>query len=113
MDPRPQQRPARSQARQPELPRLTHLQFIVLRLAAVPGGLAGRDVREQVKPYSGSAALSAFWKTMARLEQAGYLTGSYEFSLGDRGPMMRRYRTTAAGVKACRQSCEFYAKHSE
>jgi DNA-binding PadR family transcriptional regulator len=49
---------------------------------------------------------------MARLEKAGYLTGSYEFSLGDHGPMMRRYRTTAAGLKACRQSCEFYAKHS-
>jgi DNA-binding PadR family transcriptional regulator len=92
---------------------LTHLQFIVLKLAAVRGGLAGRDVREQVSAYSGSAALSAFWKTMARLEKAGYLTGSYEFSLGDHGPKMRRYRTTAAGRKACRQSCKFYARHSE
>src|SRR5690242_10936560 len=101
MDRRAQGRPALSPASQTKLPKLTHLQFIVLRLAEAKGGLAGPDVREQVSEYSGKTAQSAFWKTMERLERAGYLDGSYEHSLGDHGAMMRRYVTTEAGREAC------------
>src|SRR5262245_34120235 len=90
------------------IPDITHLQFLVLDLL-VDAEVRGRDLRRELARYGVRRTAPAFYQMMARLETAGLADGAYDQKLvGTQMIKERRYRITAAGEKAWRQTREFY-----
>src|SRR5512132_3148317 len=91
-----------------QLPPLSHLQFLAL------GVILGRDapgrvIRDVVADYGERRTGAAFYQLMARLERDGLIGGWYEpVIVGDQTVRERRYRITAAGSRAWRQTRSFY-----
>jgi DNA-binding PadR family transcriptional regulator len=94
--------------RKPRLPDVTHLQFLVL--AVLHGGeRPGRVVRKAIGDYGVRRTAAAFYQMMARLERDGMVEGWYDqITIGDQAVTERRYRITAAGVKAWTETRAFY-----
>ena len=94
--------------RKPSLPDITHLQFLVL--AVLQGGeRPGRAVRATIADYGVRRTGAAFYQMMARLERDGMVEGWYDqIAVGDQVVTERRYRITAAGVKAWTATRVFY-----
>lgn len=92
----------------PKIPDITHLQFLALgELRA--GDQAGRDLRAAVARFGVRRSGAAFYQFMARLERDGLVEGWYEqIPVGDQLVTERRYRITAAGAKAWRETRAFY-----
>ena len=92
----------------PQLPSLTHLQFLVL------GVLRGEDqpgrvVREALGGYGIRRTGPAFYQLMARLEKDGLADGWYEqITVGDQAVTERRYRITAEGKRRWNEARTFY-----
>jgi DNA-binding PadR family transcriptional regulator len=96
-----------SQPRQ--LPPLTHLQFLILG-ALVAGERSGKDLRRDLTRYGVRRTAAAFYQLMARLEDAGWVSGSYTQQIVDRQIIKERcYRITAAGERAWTRTRDFYA----
>lgn len=92
----------------PQLPELTHLQFLVLgmlRSADQPG----RALREALAGYGFRRTGPAFYQLMARLEQDRLVDGWYErITVGDQAVTERHYRLTADGKRRFSEARAFY-----
>src|ERR1043166_1524861 len=91
-----------------ELPRLTHLGFLVLGIL-LSGEQSGRASRRALEVYGIRRSAPAFYQMMARLERDGMVEGWYEqVIVGDQAVTERRYRATAACSRTWEQSYAFY-----
>ena len=91
-----------------ELPPLSHLQFLALGVI-LSSEEPGRIIRDVVAEYGVRRTGAAFYQLMARLERDGLVDGWYEpIVVGDQAVRERRYRITAAGARAWRQTRAFY-----
>jgi DNA-binding PadR family transcriptional regulator len=91
-----------------QLPPLSHLQFLALGVI-LSAEEPGRVIRDVVADYGVRRTGAAFYQLMARLERDGLIEGWYEaIVVGDQAVRERRYRITAAGTRAWRQTRAFY-----
>jgi DNA-binding PadR family transcriptional regulator len=91
-----------------QLPPLSHLQFLALG-TILSSEEPGRVIRDVVADYGVRRTGAAFYQLMARLERDGLIDGWYEpIVVGDQTVRERRYRITAAGARAWRQTRAFY-----
>jgi DNA-binding PadR family transcriptional regulator len=91
------------------LPRLTHLQFLVLGLLQ-RGEQPGRTVRETLAAHGVNRTAPAFYQLMARLERDGLVEGWYQqITVRDQAVTERRYRARPQGVKLWTEARDFYA----
>ena len=91
-----------------QLPPLSHLQFLALGVL-LSGEEPGRVIRDVVADFGVGRTGAAFYQLMARLERDGLVDGWYEpVVVGDQTVRERRYRITAAGNRAWRQTRAFY-----
>ena len=91
-----------------QLPPLSHLQFLALGVI-LSNEEPGRVIRDVVAEYGVRRTGAAFYQLMARLERDGLIEGWYEpIIVGDQAVRERRYRITAAGTRAWRQTRQFY-----
>ena len=92
----------------PQLPALTHLQFLVLGVLRADEQ-AGRTVRDALSGFGVRRTGPAFYQLMARLEKDGLVDGWYEqVTVGDQAVTERRYRITADGRKRWNEARAFY-----
>jgi DNA-binding PadR family transcriptional regulator len=92
----------------PRLPTLSPLQFLALG-AVLADAQPGRAIRDAAADYGVRSTAAAFYQMMARLERDGLVQGWYEpVVVGDQTVRERRYRITAAGARAWRQTRAFY-----
>ena len=91
-----------------DLPRLTHLQFIVLGML-FNEERSGDSIRTSLKGNAVRQTGPAFYQMMARLEDAGWVQGWYAKNEVD-GYIFkeRRYRITEPGRDAWQATRDFY-----
>jgi DNA-binding PadR family transcriptional regulator len=95
--------------RSQKLPRLTHLQFLVLGLLR-GGEQPGRAVRQALAAHGVKRTAPAFYQLMARLERDGLIEGWYEqITVRDQAVTERRYRLRPAGARLWTEARDFYA----
>lgn len=94
----------------PELPKLSHLQFLVVGMLC-RGPHSGREIRDRLRAFEIRKSGPAFYQLMARLEDAGLVEGSYHQEVIE-GQIIRErhYRVTSAGSQAWDASRRFYAE---
>lgn len=92
------------------LPRLTHLQFLVVS-QLFKRSARGREVRASLREEGVRQSGPAFYQMMAGLEDAGVVEGWYEQQIVD-GQIIRErhYRVLAPGKKAWRECRDFYTR---
>ena len=91
-----------------QLPPLSHLQFLALGVL-LASEEPGRVIRDVVADYGIRRTGAAFYQLMARLERDELVEGWYEpVIVGDQTVRERRYRITAVGARAWRQTRAFY-----
>lgn len=96
--------------RSTRLPRLTHLQFLVLGLLQ-KGEQPGRIMRDALASHGVKRTAPAFYQLMARLERDGLVEGWYEqITVGDQAVTERRYRLRPAGARLWTEARDFYAE---
>src|SRR5918995_1104670 len=91
------------------IPDITHLQFLVL--GTLRGGeRPGRVVRRALARHGVRRTGPAFYQMMARLEDAGFVEGTYDQKIVE-GQIIkeRRYTLTAAGEAAWSGTRAFYS----
>ena len=90
------------------LPRLTHLQYLVVSELARQSA-PGRAVRQRLRDAGVRQSGPAFYQLMAGLEDGGFVSGWYEQQIVD-GQIIRErhYRVLAAGQRALEESRRFY-----
>ena len=90
------------------VPRLSHLQFLVIGVLG-RGTVPGRRVREELAGFDVRKSGPAFYQLMARLEDSGLVDGTYHQDIVD-GQIIRErhYTLTAEGAGAWRASRDFY-----
>jgi len=92
----------------PQLPALTHLQFLVLGVLRGEEQ-PGRTLRDALSGYGIRRTGPAFYQLMARLEKDGLVDGWYEqITVGDQAVTERRYRITPDGKKRWNDARAFY-----
>jgi len=92
----------------PQLPALTHLQFLVLGVLRGEEQ-PGRTVRDALAGYGIRRTGPAFYQLMARMEKDGLVDGWYEqVTVGDQAVTERRYRITNDGRKRWNEARAFY-----
>ena len=92
----------------PQLPDLTHLQFLVLGVLRADEQ-PGRAVRDALAGYGIRRTGPAFYQLMARLEKDGLINGWYgQVTVGDQAVTERRYRITPDGKKRWNDARAFY-----
>jgi len=92
----------------PQLPDLTHLQFLILGVLR-GDEQPGRVLRDALAGYGIRRTGPAFYQLMARLEKDGLVDGWYEqITVGDQAVTERRYRITADGKKQWNEARAFY-----
>ena len=90
------------------IPRLTHLQFLVLGLLR-DGEQPGRVIRDAIAAHGLKRSAPAFYQLMARLERDRLVDGWYEqINAGDQAVTERRYRLRPAGAKLWSEARDFY-----
>jgi DNA-binding PadR family transcriptional regulator len=90
------------------IPRITHLQFLVLGLLR-DAEQPGRVIREALAAHGVRRSAPAFYQLMARLERDRLVDGWYEqISTGDQAVTERRYRLRPAGAKLWTEARDFY-----
>jgi DNA-binding PadR family transcriptional regulator len=90
------------------LPRLTHLQYLVVSELARDSA-PGRAIRDRLREAGVRQSGPAFYQLMAGLEDGGFVSGWYEQQVVE-GQIIRQrhYRALAAGVRAVNDSRSFY-----
>jgi DNA-binding PadR family transcriptional regulator len=90
------------------LPRLTHLQYLVVSELARESA-PGRALRDRLREAGVRQSGPAFYQLMAALEDGGFVAGWYEQQVVD-GQIIRErhYKVLAAGVRALEESRRFY-----
>ncbi len=93
---------------QGRIPRITHLQFLVLGLLRQSGRL-GRELRRELTRRGVRRSGPAFYQLMARLEDADLVAGAYDQKIVS-GQIIkeRRYEITASGTAAWTATRDFY-----
>src|SRR5215475_10533312 len=92
------------------LPRLTHLQFLVVSEVARQAA-SGRAIRGHLRAAGVRQSGPAFYQLMAGLEDGGFVSGWYEQQIVDSQIIRERYyKATAAGIRAAEDSVEFYRR---
>jgi DNA-binding PadR family transcriptional regulator len=92
----------------PQLPELTHLQFLVLGVLRGEEQ-PGRVVRDALAGYGITRTGPAFYQLMARMEKDRLVDGWYEqVTVGDQVVTERRYRITVDGKKRWNEARAFY-----
>ena len=92
----------------PQLPALTHLQFLVLGVLRNEE-LPGRALRHVLAGYGIRRTGPAFYQLMARLEKDRLIDGWYEqITVGDQAVTERRYRISADGKRRWNEARAFY-----
>jgi DNA-binding PadR family transcriptional regulator len=90
------------------VPRLTHLQFLVLGLLR-EGERSGRAIRGAIAAHGVKRSAPAFYQLMARLERDRLVDGWYEqITVGDQAVTERRYRLRPSGAKLWAEARDFY-----
>jgi hypothetical protein len=90
------------------LPRLTHLQYLVVSELAGRSA-AGRAIREHLREGGVRQSGPAFYQLMAVLEDGGFVSGWYEQQIVDSQIIRERhYKVLAAGLRALSESRRFY-----
>ena len=91
------------------IPEITHLQFLVLGMLR-GGGRKGRTIRRTLKRHGIDRSGPAFYQMMARLEDAGLVSGEYDQKIVD-GQIIkeRRYTLTPRGETAWTATRAFYS----
>lgn len=93
------------------LPRLTHLQYAILRNLKIDFGTTGEDLRALL-PWNKSSP--AFYQLMNHLEKEQLVAGDYTYATTtDKRRRQREYKITQAGADAVMESQDFYAPFSE
>jgi DNA-binding PadR family transcriptional regulator len=92
------------------MPAITHLQFLVLGLLR-SGERPGRYLRRALAKRGIARTGPAFYQMMARLEDAGFVDGTYDQKVID-GQIIkeRRYTVTPAGDQAWTSTRAFYSE---
>ena len=92
------------------LPSLTPLQFVVLG-ALLAEEHRGRALRGELARHGVRRSAPAFYQMMARLEDAGWVEGSYTREVVE-GQIIkeRAYKITAAGHRAWTATRDFYSE---
>jgi len=91
------------------IPRLTHLQFLVLGQLR-DGERPGRVIRDALAAHGVRRSGPAFYQLMARLERDRLVDGWYEqVPAGDQAVTERRYRIRPAGARLWAEARDFYA----
>ena len=94
----------------PQLPALTHLQFLVLGVLRAEEQ-PGRTVRDALSGFGIRRTGPAFYQLMARMEKDGLVDGWYEqVTVGDQAVTERRYRITPDGKKRWNEARAFYER---
>lgn len=94
------------------LPPLSTLQFAVMRHLH-DGEISGRDLRIHLCQEGISRTPPAFYQLMARLEEAGFVTGRYTQEVVLMQAIKeRRYTITPAGQAAWHTTLDFFATRS-
>lgn len=60
-----------------QTPRLSHLQFLILG-TLLQGRRPGREIRDDLRRFGVRRSGPGFYQLMGRLEEAGFVEGSYE-----------------------------------
>ena len=90
------------------LPKLTHMQFLVLGLLR-EGEQPGRVIRDALAAHGVRRSAPAFYQLMARLERDRLVDGWYEqVTAGDQAVTERRYRLRPSGAKLWTEARDFY-----
>src|SRR5262245_13852556 len=91
------------------IPEITHLQFLVLGMLR-GGDRPGRLIRRALKRHGIDRTGPAFYQMMARLEDAGLVSGEYDQKIVD-GQIIkeRRYTLTPRGDAAWTGTRAFYS----
>ena len=90
------------------LPEISHLQFKVLA-SLLDSELPGRKLRDAITQEGLTQTRASFYQLMARLEDAGFVTGRYEQrTIGDVTVTERVYELTVPGKRVVDSSVEFY-----
>ena len=90
------------------LPKLTHMQFLVLGLLR-EGEQPGRVIRDALAAHGVKRSAPAFYQLMARLERDRLVDGWYEqVTAGDQSVTERRYRLRPPGAKLWTEARDFY-----
>jgi len=93
-----------------KLPKLTHLQIVVLAISA-EGEQWGKEFREKLAVRGCRMSGPAFYQLMARMEDAGLIEGGYQTKVVKGQTLkQRRYRPTGEGQRVLRNVVEFYAE---
>ena len=92
------------------LPKITHLQFLVLgSLASHDGKIDGCDLREKIADHGVNCNGPGFYQLMSRLERRKFVHGRYKDQVIDGQRMRQRvYRLMASGVRAVHETTKFY-----
>ena len=89
---------------------LPHLQFAVLCVLAGES-ISGREVRSRLASLDLEKSGPAFYRLMARLEEAKLVSGWYEQEVIDRQIVRERfYQATAAGRRARNQTARHHRR---
>jgi DNA-binding PadR family transcriptional regulator len=93
-----------------ELPRLSHLQFLVVGLLSREA-MSGHEIRERLREFGVRKSGPAFYQLMARLEEGDLVRGAYRQEVIE-GQIIRErhYRITAGGSRAWEASRRFYVR---
>jgi len=91
------------------IPDITHLQFLVLGMLRA-GERPGRFLRRALARHGIARTGPAFYQMMARLEDAGLVTGAYDQKIVE-GQIIkeRRYALTPGGDAAWTSTRAFYS----
>ena len=90
------------------VPRLSHLQFLVVGILR-GGGQAGRDIRGALKDFGVRKTGPAFYQLMSRLEDSGYVQGSYHQDIVESQIIRERhYSLTGEGARSWEATRDFY-----
>ncbi len=91
------------------LPRVSHLQFLVLGIL-LSEELRGRDLRSRLVEFGVRKSGPAFYQLMARLEDANFVRGRYEQEIVE-GQIIRErcYKIRAPGVAVWNECRDFQA----
>lgn len=92
------------------IPRLSHLQFLVIGILR-DRAVAGHEVRARLADFGVRKSGPGFYQLMARLEDGGLVEGSYQQEIIEKQIIRERhYRVTASGLQAWEGSRNFYLK---
>lgn len=92
------------------LPDITDHELVALRVLWEQKNCPGRAIRDRLKLEGDTKTQVAFYRMMARLEKAGYVTGVYDDRNVEGFTLKQRlYTITANGKKAFQSKLSFVA----